>query len=166
MNKTHLVWSSLLLAGIAALALVLLSGAALTVTAQTDPTVAPATADLGLPTETGIPIALSGIWGVAGEQPIAIRSGPGLNFPRIGVLRPGRSIDITGTNGFDTDRACDEPFQNTLDMWVEVRFGERVGWMARCTMTIRGDDLAKLPVEAPPPTSFTPVPTAFPGAQG
>ncbi|MDZ4765346.1 MAG: SH3 domain-containing protein [Chloroflexota bacterium] len=118
------------------------------------------------PTETGIPIALSGVWGIAGGQPVAIRSGPSTTFARVGVLRAGRSIDITGTNGFSMARPCTIYFENDLDMWVEVRFGEQVGWMARCALTIRGD-LSKLPVEAPPPANFAPpVPTVFPGAQG
>jgi hypothetical protein len=139
------------------------------VRAQTDPTTVPTDAPPALPafpTETRIPVALSGVWGIAGSQNIAIRSGPGTAFPRVGFLRAGRSIDITGTNGFDAARPCSAYFENDLDMWVEVRFSERVGWMARCTLTIRGD-LSKLPIEAPPPSNFAPpIPTPFAGAAG
>jgi hypothetical protein len=135
--------------------------------APTDPpTLIPPTA-LGSFEDTPVPFALSGIWGIAGDQNVVIRSGPGTAFPRIGILRAGASIDITGTNGFDPRRACSNIFANDLDMWVEVRFREQVGWIARCALTIRGDDLAKLPIEAPPPADFTPpVPTPFPGARG
>lgn len=130
--------------------------------AQNDPppTVAP-TAPRGTP--TSLP-SLSGVGGTAGDIGVSIRSGPGLDFRVIGVLRPGRSIDITGTNGFDAARTCSPNFEADLDMWVEVRFRETVGWMARCALTIRGD-LSKLPTEAPPPP-VTPTPFSFPGAVG
>ncbi|PJF27833.1 MAG: hypothetical protein CUN53_02570 [Phototrophicales bacterium] len=135
--------------------------------APTDPpTLIPPTA-LGSFENTRVPYALSGIWGIAGDQNVVIRSGPGTAFPRIGILRAGASIDITGTNGFNPDRACSNIFANDLDMWVEVRYREQDGWIARCALTIRGDDLGKLPIEAPPLADFTPpVPTAFPGARG
>ncbi len=149
-------------------ALLALAAAALTV-----PVSVPVWAQSPTPTAPGrlentrVPFALSGIWGTAGEQNVVIRSGPGTAFARIGILRAGASIDITGTNGFDPRRPCSNIFANDLDMWVEVRYRERDGWIARCALTIRGDDLAKLPIEAPPPADFTPpVPTPFPGARG
>lgn len=137
--------------------------------AQNDPqpTAAPTVQLQGASAPRGTPTylpSLSGVGGTAGDIGVSIRSGPGLDFRVIGVLRPGRSIDITGTNGFDAERACSPNFEADLDMWVEVRFRETVGWMARCALTIRGD-LSKLPVEAPPPP-VTPTPLSFPGAVG
>jgi hypothetical protein len=117
-----------------------------------------------LGTPTFLP-SLSGVGGTAGDIGVSIRSGPGLDYRVIGVLRPGRSIDITGTNGFDAARTCSPNFEADLDMWVEVRFRETVGWMARCALEIRGD-LSKLPTEAPPPPTFTPTPFSYPGAVG
>jgi hypothetical protein len=145
-------------------ALIALTAAAVSVPAWAQ---SPAPTPLGGVDNTRIPFALSGIWGIAGDQNVVIRSGPGTAFPRIGILRAGASIDITGTNGFDPARRCSNIFANDLDMWVEVRYREREGWIARCALTIRGDDLSKLPIEAPPPADFTPpVPTPFPGARG
>jgi hypothetical protein len=115
-------------------------------------------------TPTYLP-SLSGVGGTAGDTGVSIRSGPGLDYRVIGVLRPGRSIDITGTNGFDAARTCSPNFEADLDMWVEVRFRETVGWMARCALDIRGD-LSKLPAEATPPPTFTPTPFSYPGAVG
>ncbi|NDJ60037.1 MAG: SH3 domain-containing protein [Chloroflexi bacterium] len=120
---------------------------------------------------TALP-SLSGVGGTAGEFHIAIRSGPGTAYRVIGVLRPGRSIDIVGTNGFDTDRGCGPDFQADLDMWVEVFFREQRGWMARCTLFIRGD-LSRLHANAGPddtinagPRTPQPAQTPQPNAAG
>lgn len=96
----------------------------------------------GLPTPTPgatpIPISLTGVNGRADRAPVAIRSGPGLEFPRIGRLAQGRSIDIIGWNGWEAGRECTVNFEDDLDMWVQVPFAGRIGWIARCTLTITG----------------------------
>jgi uncharacterized protein YraI len=93
----------------------------------------------GAAAPTQLLISLTGVSGMAERAPVAIRSGPGLNYPRISRLAQGRSIDITGWNGWQDERICTPDFANDLDMWVEVQFGERRGWIARCVLTIRGN---------------------------
>jgi hypothetical protein len=156
--------SVVLITSILFLAMLLASGA---LAQNEQPTAVPTVQLQGpsalLGTPTFLP-SLSGVGGTAGEVGVSIRSGPGLEYRVIGLLRPGRSIDITGTNGFDAARTCSPNFEADLDMWVEVRFRETVGWMARCALTIRGD-LSKLPAEATPPP-ITPTPFSYPGAVG
>jgi len=107
------------------------------------------------------PPALSGVAGYADRGPVSIRSGPGLEYPRIGGLAAGRSIDIIGYNGYDLDRVCSPNFQADLDMWVMVSYRGRVGWMARCALTIRGEfNMRQFIMNAPPPGSRPP--TGYP----
>jgi hypothetical protein len=97
-----------------------------------------------------LPISLSGVLASPIERNVAIRQGPGLTYPRIGVLRAGKSIDVTGTNGYDQSRDClGVEFKTTLDMWLQVQFNEQRGWIARCTVNVTGDT-SKLLVQSPP----------------
>lgn len=89
-------------------------------------------------TATPIP-SLSGVSVSPLIRDVSIRQGPGLEYDRIGVLRYTTSLDVTGYNGYDLGRTCDGEFEKTLDMWIEVRFAERYGWVARCTVRITGD---------------------------
>jgi hypothetical protein len=89
-------------------------------------------------TATPIP-SLSGVSVTPLLRDVSIRQGPGLEYDRIGALRYTTSLDMTGYNGYDLGRTCDGDFADTLDMWVEVRFAERYGWVARCTVRITGD---------------------------
>lgn len=82
--------------------------------------------------------SLTGVNGRATNSAVAIRSGPGLENRRIGALKQGAWIDITGWNGWEEGRTCSPTFENDLDMWVEVKFGDRTGWIARCVLEIRG----------------------------
>lgn len=82
--------------------------------------------------------SLTGVNGRATNSAVAIRSGPGLDNRRIGALKQGAWIDITGWNGWEEGRSCTPTFENDLDMWVEVRFGTRTGWIARCVLEIYG----------------------------
>lgn len=121
----------------------LLVFAPLTVAQDVQPTATPLFGDtFGLPTptplETPIPISLTGVNGRADRGPVAIRSGPGLSFPRVGRVSSGRSIDIIGWNGWERGRGCTPDFENDLDMWVQVQFGTGTGWVARCVLTITG----------------------------
>jgi uncharacterized protein YgiM (DUF1202 family) len=100
------------------------------------------------PTETLNPQMLDSLTGVNGQAANAdvnIRSGPGLSYRAIGGLRQGRWIDIVGWNGWEEGRVCSSAFEADLDMWVQVQFGERRGWIARCVLDIRGR-LTDLPV--------------------
>ncbi len=140
---------------VAILLLLILSTMTATVTAQDTPTQEPTSAfDFSLPptyagpTATTDPnnlVSLSGVGGQAVSANVAIRSGPGLDYPRISYLPKSGWIDIVGWNGWDTKRTCAADFQSTLDMWVQVQFGERRGWIARCVLDIRGQ-LTKLPL--------------------
>lgn len=93
--------------------------------------------------------SLSGVGGQAANANVAIRSGAGLDYPRIGYLRHERWIDIVGWNGWEgaeEGRTCSPDFEGDLDMWVQVQFGDgRRGWIARCVLNIRGD-VTKLPI--------------------
>ncbi|MBK8020141.1 MAG: SH3 domain-containing protein [Chloroflexi bacterium] len=95
---------------------------------------------------TAIP-SLTGVGGKAEFSPVAIRSGPGLEFPRIGRVAQGAWIHIVGWNGWDPDRFCTVDFQSDLDMWVQVQthLTEQVGWVARCALSVVGNVTA-LPV--------------------
>jgi hypothetical protein len=114
------------------------------------------------PVVTGTaPPSLSGVNGYAERAPVAIRSGPGMQFPRIGFLPRGRSIDIIGYNGYALDRPCGPDFLADLDMWVAVSSGGRIGWMARCALRITNEwTLSRMLLNAPPPGA--PAPTGFP----
>jgi hypothetical protein len=140
---------------VAMLFLLVLSTATAAVTAQDTPTEEP-TSEFSLnlpptfagPTATFDPnnlVSLSGVGGQAVSSNVAIRSGPGLQYPRISYLPKDRWIDIVGWNGWEAKRICTTNFQRDLDMWVQVQFGERRGWIARCVLDIRGQ-LTKLPI--------------------
>lgn len=89
---------------------------------------------------TTIP-SLTGVGGKAERAPVAVRSGPGLEYPRIARVPQNGWIHITGWSGWDLDRTCVGEFAATLDMWVEVQthLTEQRGWVARCVLTIVGD---------------------------
>jgi len=121
----------------------LLVVAPMTIAQDVQPTATPLFGDtFGLPTptfgDTPIPISLTGVNGRADRGPVAIRSGPGLEFPRIGRISSGRSIDIIAWNAWQRGRECSVTFANDLDMWVQVQFGLQTGWVARCVLTITG----------------------------
>ncbi len=103
---------------------------------------------IGAATETLNPQMLDSLTGVNGQavnSSVHIRSGPGTSYRSIGSLRQGRWIDIIGWNGWKEGRECSSVFEADLDMWVQVQFGERRGWIARCVLDIRGQ-LTDLPV--------------------
>lgn len=104
------------------------------------------------------PPSLTGVNGYASAN-IAIRSGPGLEYPRVGFLAAGRLIDIVGYNGYNLDRSCSPVFAADLDMWVLVAMpgGEARGWMARCTLRITGEfNMRQMLINQPPPGSRPP----------
>lgn len=103
------------------------------------------------------PPSLTGVNGYASAN-TAIRSGPGLEYPRVGFLAAGRSIDIVGYNGYNLDRACSPVFANDLDMWVLVASpgGVARGWMARCTLRITGEFNMRLMLNNQPPPGSRP----------
>jgi uncharacterized protein YraI len=129
------------------------------VTAQSGgtPTPVPTTAldaELNLPatvafaTATLDPSSLPSLTGVGGEAvnaDVIIHSGPGLVYRSIGYLPKGQWIDIVGWNGWEVGRECSPVFRNDLDMWVQVQYGAARGWIARCTLDIRGK-LTQLPI--------------------
>ena len=118
------------------------------------PTIAPITTGTALP-------SFSGVGGTAVNAPVSIRSGPGLEYARIGALAQGRSIDIIGYNGYDLSRSCSPDFESDLDMWVMVRYRERIGWMARCALEIRGEYNMPYLINNAPPAGAQ-VPTGYP----
>jgi hypothetical protein len=107
------------------------------------------------------PPSLSGVNGYAERAPVSIRSGPGLNFPRVGFLPQGQSVNIVGYNGYALSRPCSASFQSDLDMWVAVSFRGGTAWMARCALRITNEGaMARMILNAPPPGA--PLPTGFP----
>lgn len=114
------------------------------------------------PVVTGTaPPSLSGVNGYAERAPVAIRSGPGLNYPRVGFLPRGSSIDIIGYNGYSLNRGCSANFAADLDMWVAVSTSGGIGWMARCALRVTNEwTLGRMLLNAPPPGA--PLPTGFP----
>lgn len=99
-----------------------------------------------LPDGTALP-SLTGVGGKAENGPVAIRSGPGLEYPRIGRLPQGNWINIVGWTGWDANRGCTTNFLGDLDMWVQVQtqLTEQRGWIARCVLTIVGN-IRALPI--------------------
>jgi hypothetical protein len=89
--------------------------------------------------------SLTGVNGQAVNAAVIIRSGPGLDYARVGALAQGGWIDIVGWNGWPEDRVCSAQFRRDLDMWVQVQRGEQRGWVARCVLDIRGD-VTNLPI--------------------
>jgi uncharacterized protein YraI len=120
----------------------------------------------GGPTATAPP-SLTGVNGYASVN-TAIRSGPGLEYRRIGFLPGGASIDIVGYNGYALDRPCSPDFTADLDMWVQVAYRDTTGWMARCTLRITGEFNLRVmlnnapPAGSRPPRGYTP-PAPTPG---
>lgn len=92
-----------------------------------------------VPPIPGLAASLSGVGATPLSRNVNIRSGPGTDYRVIRRLVVGESLDVVGTNGFDTDRTCAGDFAATLDMWVQVQFAEERGWIARCTVQITGD---------------------------
>jgi hypothetical protein len=108
----------------------------------------PSTFQAPLPDETLNPQMLPSLTGVNGQAingAVSIRSGPGTSYPRIGGVQDQGWIDIIGWNGWRAGRTCSSTFAADLDMWVQVRRGEQIGWIARCALDIRGR-LTDLPV--------------------
>ncbi|MDL1901005.1 hypothetical protein FBR02_09580 [Anaerolineae bacterium CFX9] len=160
-RQRMLISSALILAGILVFALVQFSASAQQTPAGATPTsvfdfnIAPTT-DFNPATATAPP-ALSGVYGRAERAPVSIRSGPGLEYPRIGFLRLGASIDIIGYNGYDLNRPCSANFEADLDMWVYVDLNGLRGWMARCALTIGGErNMANFIINTGPPGSNPP----------
>lgn len=109
------------------------------------PTAAPsATTGDSLPRGT-----LSGVGATPIRMNANIRSGPGLAYRTIGRLEMGKTLDVVGHNGYDMDRSCAEPFMTTLDMWIQVLYRGRRGWIARCTVVVSGDVSRLLEQPAP-----------------
>ncbi len=105
--------------------------------------------------------SFSGVGGTAVNGAVAVRSGPGLEYSRIGALAAGRSIDIIGYNGYDLSRSCSPDFEADLDMWVMVRYRGSSGWMARCTLEIRGEQSLAYMINNAPPAGAQ-APTGYP----
>jgi len=148
---------AVLIALAAMLLLLLLATMTTAVTAQDSgtPTVEP-TSEFDLNIQGTVPFAtstfdaqnlpsLTGVNGHAVNASVAIRSGPGIGYPRVGYLRMDGWIDIVGWNGWKRGRVCSSTFNNDLDMWVQVQFGERRGWVARCVLDIKGK-IENLPI--------------------
>ncbi len=89
--------------------------------------------------------SLTGVNGRAVNGSVTIRSGPGIGYARVSYLRKDGWIDIVGWNGWKDGRACSSTFNDDLDMWAQVQFGERHGWIARCVLTITGK-ISNLPI--------------------
>ena len=89
--------------------------------------------------------SLTGVNGHAVKASVTIRSGPGIGYRPVSYLRLDGWIDIVGWNGWKVGRTCSSTFNNDLDMWVQVQFGERRGWIARCVLDIKGQ-IDKLPI--------------------
>ena len=102
-----------------------------------------------VPAIPGLPAFLSGVGATPLSRNVNIRSGPGTAFPVLNRLVVGDSLDVVGTNGFDTERSCLGDFAATLDMWIQVQFAEERGWIARCTVSITGD-ISRLPDQTAP----------------
>lgn len=57
---------------------------------------------------------------------VNVRSGPGAEFPVIGVLAPGDTADIIGSSG-------------ETDEWLKINFRGQSGWVAYFVVNINGD---------------------------
>ncbi len=76
------------------------------------------------------------------SQNVNVRSGPGTNYPAIGSLFVGSSLEVTG--------------RNSDGSWVVTNFNGRQGWISTGVITLQGPCSA-LPFVVPPP-SPTPIP--------
>ncbi len=74
---------------------------------------------------------------------VNVRSGPGMEYQRIGTLEPGSSADITG-------RTVDNE-------WLQIDFNGREGWLAYFVVTVSGD-LDRIAVTGVPLTAATRIP--------
>jgi hypothetical protein len=81
---------------------------------------------------------------VVSETPVNVRSGPGLNYPVIGALRPGEKLEVIGRD----EQAA----------WWQVQLaGGVVGWVSNSVVEASGVEGVPI-AQAPPP----PEPTATP----
>lgn len=122
-------------------------------TLQTTPGQTPLlTVQVTLPAGTPPPVSLSGVGATPLYEAVRIRSGPGLLYPGIGSLRAGGWIDVVGYNGYDLSRTCSPTFAADLDMWIQVVYRGKRGWIARCTVRVVGN-LSRLPIVGAPEAS-------------
>jgi len=80
---------------------------------------------------------------VVSEITVNVRSGPGVNYPVIGALRPGEKLEVIGRD----EQAA----------WWQVQLAGAVGWVSNSVVEASGTDGVAL-AQAPPP----PAPTATP----
>lgn len=106
-----------------------------------EPTAAPAAPT---PENTGPSVTPSG-------SPVNLRTGPGLNYDRVGVLQVGQSLEIVG--------------RNANSSWWQVATSNGLRWIAASVTTATNVD-SSIPVVAapPPPTSRPPTNTPPPPA--
>jgi lipoprotein-anchoring transpeptidase ErfK/SrfK len=81
---------------------------------------------------------------VAGAEGVNVRSGPGTDFDRVGVLDPGAEAGVIG-------RYVD---------WWQISYEDDVGWVAGWVVSAHNAD--DVPDVTPPPTPVPPSPTAIP----
>ncbi len=101
-------------------------------------------------------LAQEGGTGVTAQayQTVNVRSGPGVRYQVIGQLTSGDVVNVTGRS-------------DTGNNWLQIAFGEQVGWVAYFTVTVIGDPdtLPVVEVAAPTPAAQEAAPEAEPTAE-
>lgn len=113
-----------------------------------DSTPTPAGSGSGEPAPTSAPPS-GGPSVTAGDSNVNVRSGPGVNFPRIGALAQGDSAPVIGRNADGS--------------WWKITISNGEGWVADSVVTAAntgGVPVAEAP--APPPTNTPPPPQPTP----
>jgi len=115
------------------------------------PTAVPPTNTPGPPTDTPVPtVTLEGNWVQVTAQRLNVRSGPGLNYDRVGQIEAGEQYEIMGTSADYT--------------WVVIDTDTGIGWVSVQYVDVIGN-LATVPIIQPPPSptpAATPTPTVPP----
>ncbi len=79
-------------------------------------------------------------------ESVNVRAGPGRQFRVLGRLAPGQIAPVIG--------------KSADDLWWQVLFQSRVGWVSRDVVQFAGDrEIVQITGGEPPPTQ-TPIPTA------
>lgn len=93
----------------------------------------------GAPTQiSATPMVERGNTFVSVFRRVNVRSGPGMEYRRLGILEPGSSADVKG--------------RTEDDEWLEITYNGQLGWVAYFVVSVTGDldsvDVASVPLTA------------------
>ena len=101
----------------------LLMGMMIPTLAQDTEPITDGEAETGNPTPAPLRLTATTDLFITTQLRVNVRTGPGLEYPTLGVMVFGDSLDITGQNGGD---------------WLQVNYGGNLGWVFRNIVEVNG----------------------------